>query len=77
MLNGLSGVELICIPIQSAGSYVIPELVAGDILFVGSSHKWHPGSDVAFLLNEILPLLVPGCRVHFHNIFLPSEYSAH
>ena len=27
MLNGLSGVELICIPIQSAGSYVVPELV--------------------------------------------------
>ena len=69
MLNGLSGVELICTPIQSAGSYVVPELVAGDMLFVGSSHKWHPGSDFAFLFNEISPLLVRGCRVHFHHGF--------
>lgn len=76
-LNGLSGVELICAPIQSAGSSVVPELVAGDILFVDSSHKWHPGSDVAFLFDEILPLLVRGCRVHFHDIFLPGGYPAH
>ena len=76
-LNGLSGVELICTPIQSAGSSVVPELVAGDTLFVGSSHKWHPGSDFAFLFNEILPLLVRGCRVHFHHIFLPGGYPVH
>lgn len=58
MLNGLSGVELICRLIQSAGSYVVPELVAGDMLFVGSSHNWHPGSDVAFLFNDF-------CRCSF------------
>ena len=71
------GGELICTPIQLAGSYVVPELVAGDILFVGSTHKWHPGSDVAFLFNEILPLLVRGCRVHFHHIVLPGGYPVH
>ena len=76
MLNGLSGVELICIPIQSAGSYVVSELVAGDILFVGSSHKWHPSSDVAFLFNDF-------CRCSFaatvstFTIFLPCVYPAH
>ena len=76
-LNGLSGVELICTPIQLAGPFVVPELVAGDTLFVGSSHKWHPGSAFAFFFNEILPLLVRGCRVHFHDIFLPGGYPAH
>ena len=76
-LNGLSGVELICTPIQSAGSSVVPKMVAGDMLFVGSSHNWHPGSDVAFLFNEILPLLVRSCRVHCHDIFLPGGYPAH
>ena len=76
-LNGLSGVELICTPIQSAGSSVVPEMMAGDMLFVGSSHKWHPGSDVAFLFNEILTLLVRSCRVHFHDIFLPGGYPVH
>ena len=76
-LNGLSGVDLICTPIQSAGSSVVSELVAGDTLFVGSSHKWHPGSDFAVLFNEILPLLVRGCRVHSHDIFLPGGYPAH
>ncbi len=53
-LSGLSGVELICTPIQSAGSSVVPELVAGDTLFVGSSYKWHTGSDFAFPFNKIL-----------------------
>ena len=74
MLNGLSGVELI-LHTDTIGGLL--RLVVGDMLFVGSSHKWHPGSDVAFLFNEILPLLVRGCRVHFHHIFLPGGYPAH
>ena len=32
------------------------------------------GSDVTFLVLEVLPRLAPGVLVHFHDIFLPHEY---
>jgi hypothetical protein len=32
------------------------------------------GSDVNFEIFEILPNLVPGVWIHFHDIFLPWEY---
>ena len=54
-----------------------PALGAGDILFIDSSHQLKPGSDVEFLLKAVLPLLPPGVRVHFHDIFLPDEYPEH
>jgi hypothetical protein len=34
------------------------------------------GSDVAFLIFEILPRLPAGVHVHFHDIFNPFEYPA-
>jgi hypothetical protein len=45
-----------------------------DILFIDSSHQVKPGSDVEFLLNEVIPRLPAGVRVHFHDIFLPDDY---
>jgi hypothetical protein len=49
-------------------------LGANDILFIDSSHQVKPGSDVEFLLNEVIPRLPSGVRVHFHDIFLPDDY---
>jgi hypothetical protein len=54
-----------------------PPLGAGDILFIDSSHQLRPGSDVEFLLGEVLPRLPAGVRVHFHDIFLPDDYPGH
>ena len=45
-----------------------------DILFIDSSHQLKPGSDVEFLVNEVIPRLPSGVRVHFHDIFLPDGY---
>ena len=45
-----------------------------DILFIDSSHQLKPGSDVEFLMNEVIPRLPAGARVHFHDIFLPDDY---
>jgi predicted O-methyltransferase YrrM len=45
-----------------------------DILFIDSSHQLKPGSDVEFLMHEVLPRLPAGARVHFHDIFLPDDY---
>jgi hypothetical protein len=51
-------------------------LEPNDILFIDSSHQLKPGSDVEFLLAEVLPKLPAGIRVHFHDIFLPDDYPA-
>ncbi len=51
-------------------------LAPGDILFVDSSHVLTPGSDVDFILNNVLPGLALGALVHFHDIFLPGDYPA-
>lgn len=46
-----------------------------DILFVDSSHIVRMGSDVNYLVLEVLPRLAPGVIVHFHDIPMPWEYS--
>lgn len=46
-----------------------------DVLFIDSSHTVKIGSDVNFLLLEILPRLKPGVIIHIHDISLPYEYS--
>ena len=49
-------------------------LEAGDFLFVDSSHVSKTGSDVNYILFEILPILKKGVFIHFHDIFYPFEY---
>lgn len=67
-------VEWLRMPVQRVAAF--PALGPGDILFIDSSHQLKPGSDVDFLLNAVLPLIPPGVRVHFHDIFLPDDYPA-
>jgi predicted O-methyltransferase YrrM len=50
------------------------ELEKGDILFIDSSHVVKCGSDVQFILFNILPNLKDGVIIHFHDIFYPFEY---
>jgi hypothetical protein len=50
------------------------ELSAGDILFIDSSHTSKIGSDVNFLILEVLPILNEGVVIHFHDIPMPFEY---
>lgn len=45
-----------------------------DLLFVDSSHVAGIGSDVNFLVLEVLPRVKPGCLIQFHDIVLPREY---
>jgi glycosyltransferase involved in cell wall biosynthesis/predicted O-methyltransferase YrrM len=49
-------------------------LESGDILFIDTTHTVKHGSEVNFLVLEVLPQLRPGVIVHFHDIFLPYEY---
>ena len=49
-------------------------LEAGDVLFVDTTHTVKLGSDVNFVVLDVLPTLAPGVIVHFHDVFLPWEY---
>lgn len=44
-------------------------LDVNDILFIDSSHIYEKGSDVHFLIHEILPKLKKGVLIHFHDYF--------
>lgn len=50
------------------------QLAEGDILFVDSTHVLKTGSDVQYILLEIIPRLKKGVLIHFHDIFFPAEY---
>lgn len=50
------------------------QLGENDILFIDSSHVSKIGSDVNFLVLDVLPRLAPGVVVHFHDIDIPYEY---
>lgn len=49
-------------------------LSANDILFIDSSHSCKAGSDVNFLILEVLPTLLKNVYIHFHDIPMPFEY---
>jgi hypothetical protein len=64
---------------ESKGATEVPladfgRLQAGDVLFVDTTHTVKLGSDVNYVVLDVLPTLAPGVIVHFHDIFLPWEY---
>lgn len=65
---------LISRPVQDVAREVFEELEENDILFLDSSHVSKTGSDVNYLLFEILPALKHGVLVHIHDILFPFEY---
>ena len=72
LVAGRPGLQrLIQQPVQSVPAAAFSVLEANDILFVDSSHVCKVGSDVNYLILQILPRLKPGVIVHFHDIFLP------
>lgn len=62
-------------PVQDVPLATFEELEANDILFVDSSHVSKFGSDVNYLLFEVLPRLRRGVVVHFHDVFWPFDYT--
>jgi Methyltransferase domain len=53
---------------------VFRELGEDDILFVDTTHTVKLGSEVNYIVLDVLPTLAPGVLVHIHDIFLPYEY---
>ncbi|HEX6651499.1 MAG TPA: glycosyltransferase [Thermoleophilaceae bacterium] len=54
---------------------VVEGLEASDVLFVDTSHTVKTGGDVNRIVLDLLPLLAPGVVVHFHDVFLPGDYT--
>jgi hypothetical protein len=68
--------ELLAEKVQAVPQRLFSELVAGDVLFIDSSHVVKTGSDVVWLFLEVLPRLSPGVLIHVHDVFLPEDYPA-
>ncbi|WP_240507581.1 class I SAM-dependent methyltransferase [Winogradskyella aurantia] len=60
--------------VQDVDIEIFKQLKAGDILFIDSTHVSKCGSDVNFLLFEVLPVLNKDVYIHFHDVFYPFEY---
>lgn len=76
-IAGLSAelpLELRRATLQEAGAEAVPELAAGDMLVIDSSHLALPGTDVDLLFGRVLPRLPAGVLVHVHDVFLPDAY---
>ena len=74
-LRGLSGVSrLVELPVQDADPGLFEGLSAGDVLFVDATHVARVGSDVNYLLLQVIPGLASGVLVHVHDVFTPWEY---
>ena len=69
-----TAVEIVEQAVQEVPLSFFERLGHNDILFIDSSHVSKVGSDVNYIVFEILPRLREGVLVHFHDIFYPFEY---
>lgn len=76
-IRSLAGLTVVARPVQEVPMETFQGLRRGDLLFIDSSHAVKVGSDVNFLVLEVLPRLRPGVFVHLHDIYLPYDYSRH
>lgn len=67
-------VNLVKKRVQDIPLKLFTDLSAGDILFIDSSHVAKTGSDINYIIFEILPRLRSGVYIHFHDIYYPFEY---
>ena len=74
LLKGDESVKLIPDEVQKVPLETFKKLDNGDILFIDSSHVVKTGSDVHYIINDILPVLKKGVLIHFHDIHFPFEY---
>lgn len=68
------GFELVESKVEHVPLSFFESLSAGDFLFIDSSHVSKTGSDVNYLIFEVISHLPAGVLVHVHDIFLPNDY---
>lgn len=67
-------ITLISKKAQEVQQNVFTKLEEGDLLFIDSTHTVKPGSEVNYLILEILPRLKKNVYIHFHDIYFPYDY---
>ena len=74
--NGLPGLtQLVKERVELLDVSFFDQLKENDVLFIDSGHTVRTGSDVNYIILDVLPRLSPGVIVHFHDIGLPYEYA--
>lgn len=73
-LKSAEDISLIPKPVQAVSADYFSQLSENDFLFIDSTHVVQVGSDVNYLILEVLPRLAPGVIVHFHDIYFPYDY---
>ena len=68
-------IELIDRPVQLVDPAILSDLGPGGLLFIDSTHTVKVGSDVNYVVLEVLPRLGESQLVHFHDITLPYDYA--
>jgi hypothetical protein len=66
--------DIRAVPVQDAGLELFAELGRDDMLIIDSTHVAKVGSDVNYLMFEVLPRIAPGVLVHVHDVYYPFEY---
>jgi hypothetical protein len=74
LIKSLDHVELVPRPIQAVPLDYFRQLRANDVVFIDSSHVVKTGSEVNYIVLEILPILPKGVLVQIHDIYLPYDY---
>jgi len=72
----MSQVSVIPHKVQNTSRDVFKAVQSGDLIIIDSSHIFRWGSDLHFLMFQIIPFLPQGVIVHFHDVFYPFEYPA-
>src|SRR5262245_10024694 len=73
-IKNIDYVNLIARPIQDVPLEHFRALQANDIVFIDSNHAVKSGSEVNYIVLEILPIIPKDVLVHFHDIYLPYDY---
>lgn len=74
LIDKNNNIELVKKKVQEVPLEFFQSLDEHDLLFIDSSHTVKIGSDVNYLILEVLPRLKSGVLVHFHDISLPYDY---
>jgi hypothetical protein len=72
--KGSDHFELIPRSIQEVPLKYFTQLQPNDIVFIDSNHVVRSGSEVNYIVLELLPILPKGVLVQFHDIYLPYDY---
>lgn len=73
--EGKGLIKLIAQPAQQVDFDLLANLAPGDLLFIDSTHAVKPGSEVNYLIHEVLPRLRAEVWIHFHDIYFPYDYT--